>query len=64
MCAICQTCGVAIPIFEVEQHARIEIQSDSVFSYRDVPCEDCGAKHDYLLRTLLRLQAREGEPPQ
>jgi RNase P subunit RPR2 len=56
LCAICRTCQRPIPILEIQKDAAIS--GDGTFSFRDVPCQDCGAKHDYPLNSLQRLQAQ------
>jgi hypothetical protein len=58
--AICASCQHPIPIFEIEKNAPIEPGN---FSFRDVPCPHCKARHDYRLDATQRLQAQPEEPP-
>ena len=58
LCAKCGTCGQAIPFFEVLPNAPIS--DDGTFSFREVLCPHCGAKYDYSLGSLQRLQAQLG----
>jgi hypothetical protein len=58
LCAVCPSCGGTIPIVEIEKDAPI-FGDPASFAFRDVPCWDCGAKHDYSLASLQRLQAQE-----
>jgi DNA-directed RNA polymerase subunit RPC12/RpoP len=58
LCAKCGTCEQALPLFEVLPNAPVS--GDGSFSFREVLCPYCGAKHDYPLESLQRLQAQPG----
>jgi RNase P subunit RPR2 len=58
LCAICKTCGQTIPILEILKDAPVV--DDGSFSFKGVPCLACGAKHDYPMGSLEKVQA---EPP-
>lgn len=60
LCAICPVCENAIPILEIEPGAQLE--DDGTFAFRNVPCDRCGAKRDYPLKSLQRLQAQPEGP--
>ena len=62
LCAKCGTCGQAIPFFEILPNAPMS--DDGSFSFRDVACPYCEAKHDYPLGSLQRLQAQPEGPVQ
>jgi hypothetical protein len=61
LCAVCQTCNQLIPVVEIAIDAPNF--GDENYAFRDVPCIACGAKHDYQLKSLPKLQTASPHKP-
>jgi RNase P subunit RPR2 len=59
LCAVCQTCNQLIPIMEIQIDAR----GDGIFAFQDIACQSCGAKHDYQIKSLPKLQTASTHKP-
>ena len=61
LCAVCQTCNQLIPIMEIQLDAPI--CGDGSFAFQDIACQSCGAKHDYQIKSLPKLQTTSTHKP-
>ena len=61
LCGECKTCGSLIPLIECPPPPAPPVSGSGDFAFQNVPCEECGVKHDYRLLDAKRVPA--GVPP-
>ncbi len=52
----CRNCGTLLAMFEALRDAPVSENGNFVF--HDVPCDNCGQKHDYRRNDFARVQAQ------